>query len=277
MQRTFWALVVCAGSIWFGSVAHADGDPTGKACTYKANVQAICAPIGCVVEGSGDFEPTVGAEGLCGKCVTADDCGGNACRADGTCSFQEAAEDPVPVWPHFSLINTAIALDIVTHDGVDVKPVVGTGYYFQGAFRSSNPVKENGIWGYPDVPQLFWYTGLQVAFAGESQVGALDAGITYYKADLPLSITNLSIGALLDRRGASIWNIGNTSENGWRLGPAVRVGFLYNLFLRVGYVWPTAGEVAKDRALLVSIEYMQDLLNDVVPDRYRKYLPEKLK
>jgi len=60
---------------------------------------------------------------------------------------------------------------------------------------------------------------------------------------------------------------------GLRLGPAATLGFLQNLYVRGAYVFPLSGPV-DEGAVILSAVYMRDLAADLVPDRFRKYLPE---
>jgi hypothetical protein len=249
------------------------------ACTYDPGNANTCAPFACLPDvppGTDPFQIEAGTPGFCGRCDSDRVCGGAQCRTDtGRCSTYDASPAPRPVWPHFNLLIADASFNFA--DAGSPKPIIGAGYLFQGAFKKTHPEKFDGH-GFltPELPRLYWNAGASLAMAGPAQNAFLDAGLTLYIPSAPAAITALSLGALYQRQGASIWKLNNGTENEDRLGPMLAVGFLQNVFLRVAYVFPLRGPTDHG-AVIVGAAYMKDLLGDVVPDRFRKFLPSKLK
>jgi hypothetical protein len=191
------------------------------------------------------------------------------------CASFDPSPPPESVWPHFHLLVTDAAFNFADQDSP--KPIVSAGYMFQGAFHSTHPRKFDDH-GYltTDLPHLYWNVAGTLAFAGPAQNVFVDAGITLYVPAAPLAITTLSLGAEFQRLGASVWKLGNGTENEDRLGPVASVGIIQNVFVRVAYVFPVRGPTDHG-ALIVGVSYMKDLLSDLVPDRFKKFLPTTLK
>jgi hypothetical protein len=216
-----------------------------------------------------------GTPGFCGKCRNDRFCGGAMCRPDGRCSTYDASPAPTPVWPRFHLLVTNASFNFL--DATSPKPIVGVGYMFQGAFSRTEPQKFNQRgWYTPDLPRAYFNLAASIAFAGPAQNAFVEAGVTLYVPSAPAAITTLTLGAEYQRQGASIWKLGNSSENDDRLGPSVSVGFLQNVFVRASYVFPLRGP-NDHGALIVGVAYMKDLLGDLVPDRFQRFLPGPLK
>jgi hypothetical protein len=267
MTRALTAFAALLMTLLAASAAAHDADGRATCELHYANV---CAPYGCVpadLNANPDLAPQ--NTGFCGKCTPGHDeqCGGAKCNADGTCSFWAAAPPPPTIWPHFSLLvgDASIAMT----NGQDVQPIVGVGYLLQGAFTSVNPVKlVRGPYVAQNLPWLYWNLGASAAFGGASQNLFVDAGLTAYYPGFPLAITTISVGALYQRTGTAIWKQ-RTQD---RVGPDLTFGFLQNLFVRVA--WLPLHAHGDDAAFVVSLLYMRDLVDDLVPDRFQKYLPE---
>lgn len=248
------------------------------ACKYDPGAVSSCAPFACVADVPPDTDEnmiTAGTPGFCGKCTSDRQCGGARCKADGLCASFDPSPRPEPVWPHFHLLVTDAAFNFV--DASSAKPIVSAGYLFQGAFRktSPQPFDQHGFVT-ADLPRLYWQAAAVMAMAGPAQNVFIDGGVTYYWPAGPLAINTLSLGAEYQRLGASIWKVGDADQNADRLGPALSLGILQNIFLRVAYVFHLRGP-GDHGALIVGVSYMKDLLGDLVPDRFMKFLPAKLK
>jgi hypothetical protein len=256
--------------------AAAPGQP--RACTYDPRDITACAPYACepdVPASTPVNQIRAGTPGFCGRCTNDRFCGGAACKADGRCSPYDASPPPQPVWPRFHLLVTNAAINFI--DSTSPKPIVGVGYMFQGAFSRTAPQKFNQRgWYTPDLPRAYFNASASVAMAGPAQNAFVELGATLYLPSAPIAITTLSVGAEYQRQGASIWKVGNDDENEDRLGPSVSVGFLQNVFVRASYVFPLRGP-NDHGALIVGIAYMKDLLGDLVPDRFQRFLPSNLK
>jgi len=263
--------VLAAGA---GRAGAADGPGAPRACTYNPRDVSACAPYACnpdVPEGTPVNLVAAGTPGFCGKCGNDRFCGGAMCRPDGRCSSYDASPAPRPVWPRFHLLVTNAAFNFL--DATDPKPIVGVGYMFQGAFGKTDPQKFNQRgWYTPDVPRAYFNLAGSIAFAGPTQNLFAEAGFTLYVPAAPAAITALSLGAEFQRQGASVWRVADAVENGDRLGPSVSVGFLQNVFVRASYVFPLRGP-NDHGALIVGVSYMKDLLGDLVPDRFQRFLP----
>jgi hypothetical protein len=257
-------------------LAHA-ADDRGR-CAVHGDPSA-CEPYGCIPAEGPDVNRDrvlAGAEGFCGPCKEDSDCGGAMCRtADGVCARYDAAPVPRRIWPRFSLGVADVSANLADEGGT--KPIVSVGYLFQGALRKATPVvRPEGGWITPDLPSWYANAGVSAAFAGPTQNLFVDVGVTYYHPGLPLGATTASVGLLVQRFGGSVWDVSDSTENTDRLGPAATVGFLQNVYLRGAYVFPLRGAVDHG-ALILSLVYMRDLAGDLVPDRFRKHLPEALR
>jgi len=248
-----------------------------RACKYDPRDVSACAPYAC----NPDVPATTpvnliaaGTPGFCGRCTNDRFCGGAMCRPDGRCSTYDASPAPQPVWPRFHLLVTNAAFNFL--DATDPKPIVSVGYMFQGAFSRTEPQKfdQRGYYT-PDLPRAYFNAAASIAMAGPAQNTFIETGVTLYVPSAPVAITTLSLGGEFQRQGASIWKITNDSENEDRLGPSLSVGFLQNVFVRASYVFPLRGP-NDHAALIVGVSYMKDLLGDLVPDRFQRFLPEAL-
>lgn len=266
------ALLALVASLEGAALAD-DSDRGTLPCTYDPSSTASCRPYACVPPPEMDENMIVaGTPGFCGKCTSDRMCGGAKCNTStGLCARFEPSPRPEPVWPHFHLLVTNVTVNLA--DQGDAKPIVSAGYLFLGAFHKTHPQSFNGH-GYltTDLPRFYWSASGTVALAGPSQNAFVSAALTYYVPAAPIAITTLSLGAKYQRLGASVWKLGNSSENEDRLGPFASVGFLQNAFLDVGYVFPLRGP-ADHGAVLVGVSYMKDLLGNVLPDQFRKFLP----
>ena len=268
--RYLACLVLLSAGVARGQTAPA----AAGTCTY--GTATPCAPWACIPAAG----PTANRDmleddkGFCGKCVKDPDCGGAKCRKDGTCEKYDAPPVPGPIWPHFNLVVADVSLNVA--DAGDPKPILGVGYLFQGALREARPVvRETGGWIVPDLPSLYANVGFSAALAGPSQNLFVDAGLTYYRPGMPLAMTTVSVGALYQRLGTAIWDV-SSDRNSDRLGPAATLGFLQNVYLRGAYVFALDGPVDHG-AVILSLVYMRDLTDDLVPDRFRKYQPKALR
>jgi hypothetical protein len=248
------------------------------ACAFDPGKASSCAPFACVPDVPAGTDPNMilaGTAGFCGKCTDDRQCGGARCNTrDGLCAMFDPSPRPEPVWPHFHLLVTDAAVNLA--DATDARPIVSAGYLFQGAFRKTRPQPfgEHGFLS-ADLPRFYWQVAGTLALAGPAQNAFAEAGLTYYWPAGPWSISTLSLLAEYQRQGASIWDLGDASENGDRVGPGVSVGIMQNIFLRLAYVFPLRGPTSHG-ALIVGVSYMKNLLSDLVPDRFLRFLPAKL-
>jgi hypothetical protein len=207
---------------------------------------------------------------FCGKCFEDADCGGAKCEK-GLCEKYVDPIAPRPIRPVFHLVTTEIAFakDTNSFAGVALHPIVGAGYQFEGAFRRVNPVKRiDGSFIAANLPKWYWHAGGSIAFSGESQNLFAELGFTYYYP--AWAVSSYSLVGLFQRSGAALWK--NSASD--RAGGAVCLHFMQNVSFKAGYLWPTRQRGRQ--GMYLSIEYMKDLLGDIVPDRYRKFLPAKL-
>ena len=242
-------------------------------CRFDPSDAAACAPYACVPDvpaGTDELMIPAGTPGFCGQCQSDRFCGGAACKSTGLCARFDPSPRPQPVWPHFHLLVTDAAINLF--DKPDPRPIVSAGYLFQGAFGETTPEKfDNHGYLTSDLPRWYWNAGATIALAGPAQNIFADGGVTLYAPAAPLAITTLTGGIEYQRQGSAVWRpSGALNED--RLGPAVSVGFLQNVFLRVAYVFPLHG-FNDHGALVMGVSYMKDLLGDLVPDRLRKFLP----
>lgn len=281
-MRTWVTLLAMA----LGSVPALAEHEVRVPCSYQTNVKDTCGAMACRVEGVD--QPDTGAPGFCGQCRFSpdpsdargtQDCGGSNCRNNGSCASGIVVVPVESVRPRFHLLVVDASVGALDRDGANGKPLISAGYLLEWAFCKTKPQKlDDGGYVTYVLPEWFLHTGISAAFAGAAQNTFAELGATFYRPSLPLGMTTLTLGALYQRLGASIWNPSATDENSDRLGPAVSVGFLYNLFFRVAFVLPLEnGDPSDHHALLLSVLYMQDLIGDLVPDRFRNHLPEKIR
>ncbi len=245
-------------------------------CKYKVEPQR-CFPYACVPSSSEADPDFVEAEapGFCGPCRGDSMCAGAKCQVNGLCSLYDEPTAPQRIWPHFNLAIADLSVGLL--DGRSgAKPIFGAGYMFQGAFRRTTPVLlPSGGYVTRDLPTYYWNASATLAFAGSAQNVLAELGVTRYAPRLPLAIVTLSLGAVYQRQGASIWNVSDATQNVDRLGPGVSVGFLQNVFVRVSYLAVVRGEA--NPTLLVSVLYMKDLFTELIPDRFQKFLPKGMR
>jgi hypothetical protein len=252
--------------------------PSARAqqCSYKRDVEARCANLGCLAQPGATALP--GAPGVCGACVTDDDCGGVQCSA-GQCAGRKAiVVTPEPWYPHYHLAIIDAAFDVHRHDGLGIDPIFGSGYWFRGAFRdiSVAPARDGrGGWEANDPPRWYFHLGASLAVVSSAQNVFAEAALFHYTPVAPLAITGYSVGALYQREGQAILKLANEAENSDRLGPALGFEFLHNLTLRVSYVLPMGGPL-NYQSVMVSLIYMKSLLSDLVPQPYQKFVPDYL-
>jgi hypothetical protein len=107
--------------------------------------------------------------------------------------------------------------------------------------------------------------------AGPAQNLFAALGVSYYLPGVPL-LTTLGVQGLYQRTGTSIWKLADADENSNRLGPALELGILHNVVLRAAWLFPLSGP-NEEQALVLSVIYLQNLLSDLLPDRYVAALP----
>lgn len=255
--------------------AAAPAAPDGKIPCRWGSATA-CAPFACLPEDPDANPDLLGpdSKAYCGRCTQDVQCGGSRCnRAEGTCARFGPAPAPGPVWPHFSLVVADLSVNLA--DSTDPRPIIGVGYLFQGALGRARPVlRDQGGFLYPDLPWLYGTLGASAAFAGPAQNLFVDAGLTLYRPGLPLALTTISAGALYQRQGSAIWRL-SREKNTDRLGPALTLGFLQDLYVRGAYVFRLDG-LNDHGAWILSLVYMRDLADDLVPARFKKYLPASM-
>jgi hypothetical protein len=148
---------------------------------------------------------------------------------------------------------------------------------FQGAFGKTHPMQlDDGGWVTNRLPRLYFALALTAAFTPDAQALGIDLGLALHATLIP-AVSSYSISVVYQRQGATIWDFQDTTENYDRVGPALTVGFCYNLYLRFGYLWHVRGNPTDEGSFLISVIYMRDLVNDLVPDKYRSFLPPSLK
>ena len=255
------------------------------ACLYKGD-RAKCFPYGCVpVSPTGDAisDPDLvppGAPGLCGPCMNNDQCGGGRCRpageeGAGTCVPVDKSPAPRPFRPRFGLLVADLSVNFA--DSAEARPIVSAGYLGQISLGEVRPAARPDGKGFivPDTPRFYLEGGASAAFSGPTQNLFAWAGLTYYLFDGPLALTTVSVGALYQRQGTAIWDT-DTAKNRDRVGPGLALGFLQNLYVRGAYVFGVAGP-DHHGAMIVSLVYMRDLMDDLLSDRFRKYLPTAMR
>jgi hypothetical protein len=276
--------LVLAGALAAPAGARADAPPAGAPeCRYKGD-RAACFPYGCVpVDASGGpvSDPDLvkpKSPGRCGMCTNDDQCGGTRCRmegdAKGTCTAYDESPAPRPFRPAFGLLIADLSFNFA--DSTPTRPIVSVGFFGQLALGTARPAVRTDGKGFilPDPPRFYADLGASAAFAGPSQNLFVTAGLTYYVFNGPLALSTVSADALYQRQGTEIWQL-DTTKNRDRLGPALTLGFMQNLYLRGAYVF---GLVGPDHhgAVILSLLYMRDLFDELVSDRFRKYLPKAL-
>lgn len=277
-----------------GAAAAADTPPAvpaptpapGAQCKYRGD-RAACFPYGCVpVDQNGAAilvdDPdlvALGKPGRCGPCTNDDQCGGAKCRmageGTGTCAPYDDSPPPRPFRPKFGLLVADLSFNVA--DSTDTRPIVSVGYLGQIALGEVRPAARPDGKGFivENTPRWYLDGSAAAAFAGPSQNLFVTAGLTYYLYDGPIALTTVTLGALYQRQGTAIWEL-DTTANRDRLGPALTLGFMQNLYLRGGWVFGLAGP-DHHGALIVSLVYMRDLFDDLVSDRFRKYLPQAMR
>jgi hypothetical protein len=278
------APVVTSAASTTAAAAEGGAAATTGACSYRGDLDA-CFPYGCVaVDAAGRpiaGDPDLirkGTPGRCGPCTSDDQCGGARCRVSGqgagTCAAHDDTPPPLPIRPKFSLLVADVSVNLA--DSADSRPIVSVGYLGQIALRSARPmVREGGGFITPDPPRFYADASLSAAFAGPAQNVFATAGVTYYLFSGPLALTTLAVGALYQRQGSEIWQL-DAAKNRDRVGPAVTLGFLQNLYLRGAYVFGVAGP-DHHGAVILSLIYMRDLASDLASSRFTKHLPKALR
>jgi hypothetical protein len=269
------------------TVATAEPAPAAPAaCTFKGDPKA-CFPYGCVpVDASGapvpldnpDLVPP-GGPGRCGVCTTNDECGGAKCRTTGegagTCVAYDDTPPPRPFRPRFGLMVADVSFNFA--DAGDTRPIVSAGFLGQLSLETARPAVRRDGPGFiiADPPRWYADLGATAAFAGPAQNLFVSLGLTYYLFSGPLALSTVTAGALYQRQGTAIWEA-DADKNRDRVGPALTLGFMQNLYLRGAYVFSLAGP-DDHGAVIVSIIYMRDLFDDLASDRFRKYLPQAMR
>ncbi len=280
-SRLVRATVFLAAVATFRSPAVAADAEHGQ-CFYKGD-RAKCFPYGCVpVSPAGEAisDPDLvmpGAPGLCGPCTNNDQCGGAKCRGPGeasagTCVPVDDSPAPRPFRPRFGLLVADLSFNVADSD--DTRPIVSAGYLGQISLGAVRPAARPDGKGFivPDTPRFYLEGGASAAFAGPSQNLFVWLGLTYYLFNGPVALTTVTVGGLYQRQGTAIWDL-DTAKNRDRVGPGLALGFMQNLYLRGAYVFGVAGP-DDHGAVIVSLLYMRDLFDDLVSDRFRKYLPK---
>ena len=271
------------------AVAPATAAPDGPApvaCVLKSD---SCFPYGCVpIDAAGTPLPVESvdpdtmpsdAPGRCGFCRTTEDCGGTRCRKPGeegagTCVAQDASPLPRAFRPRFGLLVADASMNFA--DSADSRPIVSAGFMGQLSLETARPAVRSDGPGFIIADPPRWYADLSAtaAFAGPAQNLFVSLGLTYYLFSGPLALSTVTLGALYQRQGTAIWEL-DTDKNRDRVGPALTLGFMQNLYLRGAYVFGVAGP-DHHGAAIVSIIYMRDLFDDLASDRFRKYLPKAM-
>lgn len=235
-----------------------------------------CGKLGCVPQDTSMNRDKVRArqragdtsvKTFCGKCLRDADCGGTKCGRDGLCASDTPAPAPRQVWPNFHLLTTEIAFakDTDSFTGFMLHPIIGAGYLFEGAFcRVTLLRRTDGSYVAADVPHWYWNAGGALAFSTGSQNVFGQAGLSYYYP--AIFISSYSLLGLYQRNGAALWK--NACSD--RAGAAVSLAIMQNVYVKGGYLWPLSG--SGKAGAYFSIAYMKDLLGDLAPDRYRKFL-----
>jgi hypothetical protein len=260
-------------------------DAEHGACTFRGD-RAACFPYGCVpVSATGgaitdpDLLPLSAAPGQCGPCTNDVQCGGSKCITQGPdagkCQKYDGTPPPRPFRPRFGLLVADLSINFA--DSADTRPIVSVGYLGQISLEEVRPAARTDGKGFiiPDTPRFYLEGGLSVAMSGPSQNLFAWAGLTYYLFNGPVALTTVSVGALYQRQGTAIWEF-DADKNRDRVGPGLALGFMQNLYLRGAYVFGVAGP-DHHGAVIVSLVYMRDLFDDLMSDRFRKYLPESMR
>lgn len=248
-------------------------EPDRVPCFVGCNVQATCAALSCQPASA---DSRKGDVGYCGACTDARSCGGRACEA-GRCSLWADPITPDPVYPLFYLLTLDATLNVLDAEPTRVLP--GVGFVFQGAFSTVKPVAlDSGGWLTTELPRWYFNLGgsVSLGLSGTGQILA-DAGLTRYLPWPALFLTSLSLGPVYQRRGDAAWKFGDTDSNVDRLGGGVTLGFLYNVFFRAAYLTRVRGEAPNSGSLIISLMYMHDLVDELVPDRFKKFIPKEFR
>jgi hypothetical protein len=285
LKMTRLAGLALASSICVLGTAVRAGDPPTPPpaqCQFKGD-RAACFPYGCIpVDAHGDVSSNpdiigIGAPGRCGPCTNNDQCGGSLCITSGEdagkCHRYDGTPPPREVRPQFGLVVADVSLNV--HDSAETRPIVSVGYLGQIGLGKIRPAARPDGKGFVVANPPRWYLdfGGAAAFAGPTQNLFLSAGGTFYAFSGP--ITTFGAGALYQRQGTAIWKA-DTTKNRDLLGPSFTVGFMQNIYLRAAYLFGL-DQPGKPDAVMLSLLYMRDLFDDLLSDRFRKYLPQAMR
>jgi hypothetical protein len=192
----------------------------------------------------------------------------------GTCKPYDDSPPVREFRPRFGLLVADLSFNFA--DSADPRPIFSAGYLGQVALGPVRAAARADGKGFivPNTPRWYVEGGASAALAGPSQNLFVWAGFSRYIYDGPAALTTISGGVLYQRQGTAIWDP-DTSKNRDRVGLGVAFGFLQNVYLRGAYVWGVAGP-DHHGAVIVSLVYMRDLFDDLVSDRFRKYLPKAM-
>lgn len=271
MSRASAALVVLVLGGAGAAPVHA------QTCTFKDPVPAACGDLGCVVSASVSL-PQRGDPGTCGPCTQHAQCDAECDLVTQRCRGRAPSPAPELVWPTFHLITVDVAMSVADQDGTQWKPIVGVGYTFEGAFSTTEPrQRSDQTWETAEVPRWYFRAGGALAFGGPGQNLFLELGPSYYWADGLLAISSIAATVLYQRQGQDIWELTDGTENFDRLGPSLALTFLYNLTVGSAVLLPLGDSAANDSTgVLVFLRYDRDVVSDLIPDRFRKYLSPDL-
>jgi hypothetical protein len=252
-------------------------DPSGPQGASSCPDQLVCLPQGL---GSRPILMIrAGTPGTCGRCTDGANeaerdrlCGGLKCLPSGVCQTAPTPSVPEAVWPRFHLFVTDLTFNAV--DEAPFRPVLSTGYVFQGAFHKVRfePDPQGGFVA-TALPRWYFDGGGLIALAGPAQNLFAQLGLTYYWPGGPVGITTVSAGALYQRQGSAIWKLGDTDQNIDRAGPVLTFGILQSLFVRASYVFAIRGPT-DEGAFLISLTYMKSLVENLVPGQLIRFVPE---
>lgn len=252
-------------------------------CQFKGD-RAACFPYGCIpVDEHGDLASNpdlvgIGTPGRCGPCTNSDQCGGSLCITSGEdagkCQRYDGTPPPREVRPRFGLLVADLSLNVYD-SAADNRPIASVGYLGQIGLGKIRPAARPDGKGFLVANPPRWYLdfGGAAAFSGPTQNLFLSGGGTFYAFIGP--ITTLGGGALYQRQGTAIWRA-DTTKNRDLLGPSFTVGFMQNIYFRVAYLFGL-DRPGKPDAVMVSLLYMRDLFDDLLSDRFRKYLPQAMR
>jgi|GEM_PF-1837967 len=247
------------------------------ACKYKTrDVVTLCAPYGCVPTGT-TADPRKGSPGKCGLCKNDTHCGSAKCDTKtGECEaiHWKKPKIPEPFHPSFHLLTSSITLNLFDNEVPSGRFLFGVGYMFQRSFAQAQWLKlDGGGWWVRDIPKFYWELGASFSSSELSQNLFLRGGISY---QLNTTFT-LGFSVLYQRQGSEFWSFDANAKNFNRLGPMVSLGIMNNLFIHASGVWSLKSGASPAPTLLITVEYMFNLINDLVPQRYQKYLPKQMR